>query len=96
MVLAPAPAPSRSARLARGFRPRKPGDVPTLGWQVLDWTFAMLPSPTIETEPFRFTDEQARRVLRIYELDPMTGERLYSRVSEEEAKGWGKSPFAAP
>jgi hypothetical protein len=81
--------------MARGFRPRKPGDVPTLGWQVLDWTFAMLPSPTIETEPFRFTDEQARRVLRIYELDPMTGERLYSRVSEEEAKGWGKSPFAA-
>ena len=79
-----------------GWRPRWPGDFPTLGWSILDWTFAFLPSPADETQPFRYTDEQARRVLRIYELDPLTGARRYGRrVHEEEAKGWGKSPFAA-
>lgn len=94
MTLTLAPPSVRRVYRPGGWRPRSPGDFPTLGWQVLDWTFALLPSPANEREPFRFTDEQARRVLRIYELDPETGERLYDRVSEEEAKGWGKSPFA--
>ncbi len=87
-------APARQAHV-RGWRSRYPGDFPSLGWLILDWTFAFLPSPTDEHAPFVFTPEQARRVVRMYALDPLTGERLYRRVHEEEAKGWGKSPIAA-
>lgn len=94
MTLAVA-TPIASRPVRRGWRPRQPGDFPTLGWLVLDWTFAYLPSPVDEMAPFVFTPEQARRVLRMYALDQETGERLYRRVHEEEAKGWGKSPIAA-
>lgn len=86
---------ARAARTPhRGWRPRYPGELPTLGWEVLGWATAHLPSPRDERQPLRLTDEQARRVLRIYEIDPVTGRRLVRRVHEEEAKGWGKGPFA--
>lgn len=75
--------------------PEHPEDFPTLGWQVLAWTYAHLPSPADETKPLVYTDEQARRILRWYELDPDTGEFIYETLILEEAKGWGKSPFAA-
>jgi hypothetical protein len=78
-----------------GWRSLTPGDFPTLGWAILDHASAHLPSPTDETQPFIFTDEQARRILRFYELDPVTGEFVVRREHDEEAKGWGKSPFAA-
>ena len=41
-----------------------------------------------------FTEEQATHVLRMYAVDDQ-GRRLYRRVHEEQAKGWGKSPLAA-
>jgi hypothetical protein len=74
--------------------PAHPGDFPTLGWQVLDWTFAYLPSPADESQPLVYTDEQARRILRWYEIDPDTGQFVYETLILEEAKGSGKSPFA--
>lgn len=89
-----APAQSRHRRRPPGFRPRYEGDFPTLGWGVLAWTYAILPSPLDERAPFVFTDEQARRVLEMYRL-ALDGSRTYRRVHEEEAKGWGKSPEAA-
>lgn len=86
--------PVRSRRpVRRGWRPRYPGEFPTLGWEILDWLSDVLPSPRNDREQLRLTDEQARRVLRIYELDPVTCRRLVRRVHEEEAKGWGKDPF---
>lgn len=91
---ASSPTAARRPPVRRGWRARYPGDFPTLGWGVLAWTYAVLPSPLDERAPFVFTDEQARRVLRMYELDPENGTRLYRRVHEEEAKGWGKSPEA--
>lgn len=96
-AVAPAIAPPVLDRrpVKRGWRARYPGDFPTLGWGVLAWTYATLPSPLDEHAPFVFTDEQARRVLEMYRLDPETGARVYRRVHEEEAKGWGKSPEAA-
>lgn len=96
MTLLTVPASvNRRAPVRRGWRPMPGRPFPTLGWDILGWTYAMLPSPSNERQPFVFTDEQARRVLRIYELDPETGRPLYRRVTEEEAKGWGKGPFAA-
>jgi len=74
--------------------PRHAQDFPTLGWGVLSHASTYLPSPADETQPLVFTDEQARRILRWYELDPDTGDFLYRRGRAEEAKGWGKSPWA--
>lgn len=74
--------------------PAHPGDFPTLGWQVLAWTHGHLPSPADETKPLVFTDEQARRILRWYEIHPVTGEFIRTGLVLEEAKGTGKSPFA--
>ena len=68
---------------------------PSLGWGVLDWTYRKLPSPRDDNQPFLFTPEQAIKVVRWYEIDPVTGEFLYLELVDEEAKGSGKSPFAA-
>lgn len=68
--------------------------MPTLGWGILEHAYAHLRSPRDEREPFVFTDEQASHILTLYALDEH-GRRLYRRAHEEQAKGWGKSPFAA-
>lgn len=85
--------PVRGWRGWRGPTERKP--FPSLGWLWLDWTYAYLPSPTDDARPWIYTDEQARRVVKWGEVDPVTGEFAYIRLILEEAKGWGKSPYAA-
>ena len=93
-ALAVAPTVTRRPRKGwRGPTPERP--FPSLGWTFLDWTYDLLPDPSDENEPLIFTDEQARRIVRWFELDPITGEFLYTTLIVEEAKGWGKSPFAA-
>lgn len=77
----------------RGPTPERP--FPSLGWGFLDWTFAHLPDPRDDTKPFIYTDEQARRIIRWFEIHPITGEYVYARMILEESKGWGKGPFAA-
>lgn len=80
----------------KGWRgPRYPGEFPSLGYQVLAWTARYLPSPMDSSKPLRFTDQQATTVIRWYGLDPITGRFTYRRAALEEAKGYGKSPFAA-
>lgn len=68
--------------------------LPTLGWGVLDWMAAFLPSPRDETQPLILTDEQAEFVLAWYSVD-QRGEFIYRRSISERAKGWGKSPLHA-
>jgi hypothetical protein len=88
--------PPRRTGRRQGWRgPQYPGDVPTLGWVVLDWITDNLPSPADPSQAFVLTDEQARLVLRWYELDPDTGDFVYRRGRSERAKGWGKSPLLA-
>lgn len=78
------------------WRPTEPGEVPTLGWAVLDWLTDNLARPeTQEYEPFVPTQEQADFVLRFYELDPFTGNRKIHRGVISRPRGWGKSPFTA-
>jgi hypothetical protein len=85
----------RRATAHSGWRgPQFEGDFPTLGWQILDWTHAYLPSPADPTKPLLYTDEQAQLILRWYQLDPVTGEFPWLRFVLELLKGWGKSPFA--
>lgn len=69
-------------------------DYPTLGWQVLDWMSAYLPSPADSDDELTLTDEQALIVLQWYALDE-DGEFVNRRGRLEMAKGWGKSPLLA-
>jgi hypothetical protein len=61
---------------------------------VLDWMSEVLAAPDrVEYEPFMPTSDQARFVLRLYELDPVTGRRKRRRAVYSRPKGTGKSPF---
>jgi len=86
-----ADAPTRA-----GFKPRRKGDFPTLGYLALDWMTTYLSRPTVTYHaPFEPTREQAEFLLKWYRLDPITGERIYRRGVIQRSKGWGKSPFLA-
>ena len=65
---------------------------PTLGWAVLEWMAAFLPSPRDSGRAFIATDEQAEYVLAWYAVDK-AGRFIYRRSISERAKGWGKSPL---
>ena len=71
------------------------GELPSLGWELLDWWADYLPSPRDPAESLVFTDEQARILIAWYTLDPKTGRRIYRRGASRRAKGWGKSPVEA-
>lgn len=78
------------------WKPAKRGEKPTLGWEVIDWMTEFLAAPDrAEYEPLVLTMEQARFVLRFYELDPKTGRRIYRRGVYSRPKGSGKSPLLA-
>lgn len=78
------------------WRPAYPGEVPTLGFDVLDWMTEYLAAPDKSTfEAFVPTMEQAQFVINFYALDPYTGRRRYRRGVISRPKGWGKSPFLA-
>lgn len=76
--------------------PDYPGELPTLGWQVLDWMSWMLAAPDrSEYEPLVLTREQAQFVLDFYTVHPGSGARIYRRGVLSRPKGWGKSPILA-
>lgn len=76
------------------WRPSAPGEVPTLGWYVIDWMTEMLASPArAEYEPFVPYVEQEDFLLRWYEIDPLTGRFRYNRGLLGRSRGWGKSPI---
>ena len=76
------------------WKPRRPGEVPTLGWHVLDRMSELLAAPDRpEYEPFVPTREQAKFVLEWFSVDPVTGARRFRRGCYSRPKGAGKSPF---
>ncbi len=75
--------------------PQHEDDFPSLGWQLLDWWAAYLPSPRDASEPLVFTDEQARGLIEWYAIHPVTGRYLFRRGCSRRSKGWGKSPREA-
>jgi phage terminase large subunit-like protein len=78
------------------WRPSVLGEVPTLGYQVLDWISENLAAPDrAQYQPFILYPEQARFLLQWYELDPITGHRRYTRGVLCRPRGWGKSPLLA-
>ena len=66
------------------FRPRWPGQVPSLGYALVEEIEADL--------GIDLTGEQADRVVEFYRLDPVTGERVVRRAAVRRPKGAGKSP----
>lgn len=88
--------------------PRYAGELPTLGWQVLDWIseYLIVPDGPAAGEPLVLTDEQALFVLQLYAIDPhfdgpairgrslLNGRRI-RRAVLSRPKGWGKSPLLA-
>lgn len=71
------------------------GELPSLGWALLDWWADFLPSPRDHDQPLIFTNEQARTLIAWYTIDPTTGRFLYRRGCSRRSKGYGKSPVEA-
>lgn len=88
--------------------PEYPGELPTLGYDVLDWIarYLIVPDGPAAGEPLRLYDEQALFVLRFYALNPafdgpivqaktLRNARRIRRAVLSRPKGWGKSPVLA-
>lgn len=75
--------------------PEYPGEVPTLGWYVLDWMseWLVVPDDRFAGEPLVLTPEQAQFIVDFYALDPVTGRRTVRRSIYSRSKGHGKSPL---
>lgn len=75
------------------FKPAFEGEVPTLGFTMIDWYTENLAHPDMEEyEPLVLYLEQEDFVLDWYALDE-TGKRLYTRGVLGRPRGWGKSPM---
>ncbi|MCW2898502.1 MAG: hypothetical protein JWO67_767, partial [Streptosporangiaceae bacterium] len=88
------------------WKPSEPGEVPTLGYQIIDWISDNLAAPDkADYEPFVLYREQEDFVLRFYALDPNGeyvwnrglgyGRRRIQRALLGRPRGWGKSPLLA-
>lgn len=76
------------------WKPLDGDDFPTLGWHIADQMTEYLARPDCgEYEPFMPTQEQTNFLVRLYELDPVTGQRVKHRGVLSRPRGWGKSPF---
>jgi len=62
----------------------------TLGWDILEWSaeYLLQPDGPDAGQPWIFTDEQMRLLLRIYEIDD-EGKFRYRRIIIRRIKGWG-------
>lgn len=88
--------------------PEFPGELPTLGWHILDWfeNYLIVPDGPAAGSPLVLTPEQAQFVLNLYAVDPdfsgspIQGSRFVNarrvrRAVLSRPKGWGKSPLLA-
>ena len=73
-----------------------PPDERTLGWAVLEWVTELIlqPDGPEAGQPFTFTPEQVRIVLRWYQIDD-DGKFVHRSGTVRRLKGWGKDPFLA-
>ena len=71
------------------------GELPSLGWALLEWWYEFLPSPRNHDDPLVLVDSQAKHILRWYTIHPVTGKFVYRRSCHRGAKGKGKSPVEA-
>ena len=77
------------------WKAQHPDDFPSLGWALLDWWHAYLPSPRDADGPLVFPDEHALQFVDWFRLDPRNGKLVHRRGYSRRAKGYGKSPKEA-
>lgn len=76
------------------WKPSTPGEVPTLGYEIIDWIAEELNSPNNPNhEPMVLTREQEDFILKWYAIDPKTGRFVKQRGLICRPRGWGKSPL---
>lgn len=88
--------------------PEYAGELPTLGWWVLDWfeEYLVVPAGPSRGAQLILTNEQAQFILDLYTVDPaftgpanqgraMVNARRIRRAILSRPKGWGKSPLLA-
>lgn len=68
------------------FEPAWPGQIPSLGYELV--------VVAEDDLGITLTNEQAARLVKLYELDPKSGRRLVRRAALRAPKGKGKSPEA--
>jgi hypothetical protein len=86
--------------------PEYEGELPTLGWDILDWIgeYLIVPDGPAAGQPLELTAEQAQFILNFYRVDPrftkdairgrsMVNARLMNRGIYCRPKGHGKSPM---
>lgn len=71
------------------------GELPSLGWSLIERWSELFPSPRDEKQPFVLTDQQALTVVAWYTVHPVTGKFVYRRGCSRRSKGSGKSPIEA-
>lgn len=75
--------------------PEYEGEMPSLGWQLIELWSDLFPSPRDERQPLILTDEQALEIIGWYEIHPITGKFIYRRGCARKPKKSGKSPLEA-
>ena len=77
--------------------PEYEGEFPSLGWEVvaLASRYLQVPSGPQFGQTLNLTDEQISFLVRLYRLDPESGQGIYRRGAHVKPKGWGKSPELA-
>lgn len=77
------------------WKPTVPGEIPTLGYSVIEWIKENLAAPDCsDYEPFVPYLEQEDFIIRWYALHP-DGTRRFHRGVLGRPRGWGKSPLLA-
>lgn len=77
------------------FKPRYPGEIPSLGWGAIEWAenYLRVPDGRLEGQPFHFTDSQVEFFVRLFRVQEPYGENLYyRRAARIGPKSTGKSP----
>jgi len=85
-----------SLQVVRTIDDYVPPDNRTLGWAALEWAAGYLRQPDGENagEPWLFTNEQVRILLRWFEINDR-GRFVYRRGVVRRLKGWGL-PWQGP
>lgn len=80
------------------WRPSYPDEVPTLGFDAIDWIETYLAHPlgdASENGTYKLYREQHEFLLKWYAVNPKTGRFAYRRGLLGRPRGFGKSPFLA-
>lgn len=82
--------------MSKRFKASVRGEIPTLGYAVIDWITNNLARPDrADYEPFPVYREFGEFILQWYTIDPLTGRRKYFRGVLSRPRGWMKSPALA-